>query len=227
MVKLFFVVLIFPIAITLITKRIDSGRRKSLREQAGTFSVHGNAANSLRTEKMRISKNNRDKGVIGELGVAKDIEYLAQEYGLKVLHDLSMPGTKANIDHVIVSSKVVYVIDAKNYTGIVKVAPNKAGVKTLRVGGRDQSAIVGKLKTYADAIENYLNSEGIEMKVLPLLAFYRAKFHEESSVSINGVTVNVFGIENEILRYAKLKAEEQNSEFVASLILKKFPPKLV
>lgn len=174
---------------------------------------------------MRIRKSNRDKGVIGELGVAKDPECLAQEYGLTILHDLSIPGTKANIDHILVTRKVVYVIDAKNYTGIVKVAPNKAGARTLRVGGRDQSLLVKKIKKYAESVEGFLNSEGIEIKVVPLLAFYQAKFHDDSSVSIEGVRVNVYGIENELMRYANIKAPEFEPKVIAAELLQGFPPK--
>lgn len=203
----------------------DKNLKKSLHRQAGITAVHGDAAHSLQTEKMRIRKTNREKGVIGELGVAKDLEYLAQVYGLTVLHDLSIPGTTANIDHILVTSKVVYVIDAKNYTGIVKVTPNKAGVKTLRVSGRDQSLLVEKVKKYAGTVEAYLNSEGVEIKVLPLLAFYQAKFHEETAVSIDGVLVNVFGIENELLRYANLRAEEFEPKMILEKLLRGFPPK--
>jgi hypothetical protein len=206
-------------------KYIDHSRRESLHRQAGTTAIHGEVAHSLKTEKMRIRKSNRDKGVIGELGVAKDLEYLANEYGLTVLHDLSIPGKKANIDHILISRKVVYVIDAKNYTGIVKIAPNKSGIKKLRVNGRDQSLLVGKIKNYAESIKDFLDSEGISVKVLPLLAFYQATFHDESAVAIDGVTVNMFGIENELMRYANLKAKEIDIEDVASRILRNFPPK--
>ena len=223
--KLFLLILTIPLTIILVIKKIESGRGKSLRRLAGTAAVHGNAAHSLQNERMRIRKTNREKGVLGELGVAKDLERLAHEYGLTVLHDLSIPGSKANIDHVLVTSKVVYVIDAKNYTGMVKVAPNKEGIKTLRVGGRDQTLLVGKLKRYSDAVNTHLKSEGIQIKVVPLLAFYQAKFHDDSSVSVDGVTVNIFGIENELLRYANLKVEVHDTKDVAARILKNFPPK--
>jgi hypothetical protein len=192
-----------PLLIILISKRIDANRRKSLRNQAGTTAIHGNAANSLQTEKMRIRKVNRDKGVIGELGVAKDLDYLASEYGLIVLHDLSMPDTKANIDHILVTSKVVY------------------------VGKYDQTKLADKLKIYSDVVSRYLKEEGIEVRVIPLLAFYNATFHKDSAFSINGVTVNVLGIENELLRYANIKSEEVDIEHVANRLLAKFPPKII
>ena len=224
-IKLLLLGCFLPTLVILITKRIERNRKALLRAQAGTTAIHGSAAGSLQTEKMRIRKVNRDKGVIGELGVAKDLEYLASEYGLTVLHDLSMPDSKANIDHVLITRKVVYVIDAKNYTGIVKVGPNKAGEKRLRVGSYDQTKLAEKLKVYSDALSKYLKVEGIEVKVLPLLAFYNATFHKDSAFSIKGVTVNVAGIENELLRYADIKSKEIDVATVANLILAKFPPK--
>ena len=94
---------------------------KSLRDQAGTKRVEGVAGNSLATEKMQIRKEARAKGLIGEEGVGSLLEELADEFGLIVLHDLSMPGTKANIDHVLIQKKAVFVIDAKNYEGRVNI----------------------------------------------------------------------------------------------------------
>ena len=224
-IKFLLLACLLPPLIILITKRVDKKRRASLKDQAGISAIHGTAAHSLQTERMRIRKVNRDKGVIGELGVAKDLEYLASEYGLTVLHDLSMPDSKANIDHLLITKKVVYVIDAKNYTGIVKVAPNKAGEKRLRVGSYDQTKLAEKLKVYSDAVSKCLKEEGIQVKILPLLAFYNATFHKDSAFSIKGVTVNVLGIEHELLRYANIKSEEIDVEAVANLILAKFPPK--
>lgn len=224
-IKFLLIACLFPPLIVLLAKRIDRNRRESLKDQAGVTAIHGTAGNSLQTEKMRMRKVNRDKGVIGELGVAEDLENLASEYGLTVLHDLSMPDSKANIDHVLIARKVVYVVDAKNYTGIVKVGPNKAGEKRLRVGKYDQTKVAEKLKIYADAVSEYLKSEGIQVQVVPLLAFYNARFHKDSAFSIKGVTVNVLGIENELLRYANIKSGEIDIDFVAERLLVRFPPK--
>lgn len=213
-------------AVFFASRSIENSRKKSLRESGNEAVIHGEAAKSLQNNNFRIRKTNRDKGVIGELGVAEDLERLAVEYGLTVLHDLSIPGSKANIDHVLISPKVVYVIDSKNYTGIVKVSKGKDGVRRLRVGGRDQTALAEKLNTYAEKIQKVLLANNIEIKVLPLLAFYKATFHEDSQITINGVTVNVFGIENELLRYANLKAQPLETASVATALLKDFPPKI-
>lgn len=216
---------IFALAV-LVPKFIENSRKAKLRNHTGTSQIFGEAGNSLSSEKMRVRQSNREKGLVGELGVAEYLADLADEYGLTVLHDLSIPGSKANIDHILISSKAIFVIDAKNYKGIVKISRGKDGTTRLRVGGRDQSILAEKLKKYSEKVEEFLNSEGISVKIVPLLAFYQATFHEDSATSINGVTVNIFGIENELLRYANLKVPAMNIEDVAKRLLSNFPPKL-
>jgi hypothetical protein len=210
-----------------VTKFLERKRKALLRSQAGVTSIQGEAGNSLAKEKMRISAGNRAKGLEGELAAAADLERLATEYGLTVLHDLSMPDTTANIDHILITSKVVYVIDAKNYKGLVKIVPNKQGVKRLRISGRDETKLAEKLKNYSDKVSEILKSAGIQVKVLPLLAFYNASFHNETALSINGVAINVFGIENELLRYANLKAKQIDIAEVTEVLLENFPRKVV
>jgi hypothetical protein len=41
----------------------------------------------------------------------------ARERGISALHDRRIPGTRANIDHIAVGPRGVFVIDAKKYTG--------------------------------------------------------------------------------------------------------------
>jgi hypothetical protein len=215
-------VLPLPFLIIFADRKYKEKQQTRLKANGGKAASHGNAAQTLQNENFRIRKTNREKGVIGELGVAADLEYLAQEYGLTVLHDLAIPGSKANIDHILISPKVVFVVDAKNYTGVVKVGAGKDGVKKLRVGGKDQTLLAEKLKTYANKVEAFLKSENVGVKVVPLLAFYKATFHDDSHLTINGVTVNIFGIENELLRYANLKSPSIDIGLVAEKILSEF-----
>lgn len=70
---------------------------------------------------------------------------------LQVLHDRRIPGTRANIDHIVVCSSGVFVIDAKKYKGRphVKVEGGvfRPRVEKLLVGSRDCTKIVeGVLK---------------------------------------------------------------------------------
>lgn len=198
---------------------------RSLKAQAGNKRIEGVAGKSLASEPMRIRKEARAKGLIGEEGVGALLEELADEFGLIVLHDLSMPGTTANIDHVLIQRKAVFVIDAKNYEGRVNIKKDSQGVLQLYVGGRKQTVLAAKLKSYSQRIEKYLKAEGINVKVVPLLAFYKATFHPDSMYEIDGVMVNVSGIKNELMRFAVKNGVEIDQSQIADLILKEFPIK--
>jgi hypothetical protein len=198
---------------------------KSLKQQAGTKRVEGIAGNSLATEKMRIRKEARAKGLIGEEGVGALLEELAEEFGLVVLHDLSMPGTTANIDHILIQKKAIFVIDAKNLEGRVNIKKDSKGLLQLYVGGTKRTNLATKLRSYSEKIEKYLKAEGINVRVVPLLAFYKASFHPDSKYVIDGVIVNVSGIKNELMRFAVKNGSEINQHHVADLILKNFPSK--
>jgi hypothetical protein len=200
-------------------------QKKSLQAQAQGKRIEGIAGNSLASEKMRIRATSRAKGLEGEIGVAGVLEDLADKYGFVVLHDLSMPGTTANIDHLVVQQSAVFVIDAKNYKGTVNIKKDPSGRNQLYVGGKRRTQIALKLKKYSVQIEEYLRENGIEVRVVPLLAFYDAKFHKDSKYVIEGVMVNVSGIENELLRFAVKKGQAIDTGEVADLILSKFPPK--
>jgi hypothetical protein len=200
-------------------------QKKSLQAQAQSKRIEGTAGNSLSSDKMRIRATARAKGLEGELGVAGVLEDLADKYGFVVLHDLSMPGTTANIDHLVIQQSAVFVIDAKNYKGIVNIRKDPSGRNQLYVGRYKQTQLALKLKKYSTQIEEHLRENNIEVRVVPLLAFYDAKFHKDSKYVIEGVMVNVSGIENELLRFAVKKSQAIDTGVVADLILAKFPPK--
>lgn len=218
-----FLSLLLLTAVVGTTQYLKHSRRKNLRGKSGVPQVHGVAARSLQSEKMRISQINREKGVIGEEGIAKVLEDLAREYGLVVLHDLSIPGQKANIDHILIQSNAVFVIDAKNYLGKVNVKKDSKGKFQLYVGRNKRTELATKLKTYAEKVENHLSSTGNMVKVVPLLAFYRAEFHPNSKYQIDGVMVNVSGIENELLRFDSRKGNDFDIRMLAEKILEEFP----
>jgi hypothetical protein len=55
-------------------------------------------------------------GARGEELLAKRLDSLADQ-GVLTLHDRRVPGTQANIDHIVIAPSGVYVIDAKRYKG--------------------------------------------------------------------------------------------------------------
>jgi hypothetical protein len=61
------------------------------------------------------------RGAEGERHVARLLEPLVRQ-GWGVQHDLRVPGSKANIDHVVIGPPGVFVIDTKNYRGRLRLS---------------------------------------------------------------------------------------------------------
>jgi hypothetical protein len=57
------------------------------------------------------------KGAVGEIRIGKVLDAMGAKHGFGVLHDRKIPGSVANIDHILVTDRGVFVIDAKNYKG--------------------------------------------------------------------------------------------------------------
>jgi hypothetical protein len=58
------------------------------------------------------------RGARGERRTARLLERLGRD-GYVVFHDLAMPGSPANIDHLVVGPSGVFVVDSKQWTGSV------------------------------------------------------------------------------------------------------------
>lgn len=82
-----------------------------------------------------------ERGALGEELVAASLAERCHA-GVVVLHDLRVPGTRANIDHVAVAPSGVWVVDAKRYTGKVEVHKPLLGSASLRIAGRDKTGLV-------------------------------------------------------------------------------------
>jgi len=63
------------------------------------------------------------RGAAGERRTARLLGPLERQ-GWAVLHDLAIPGTRANIDHLVVGPGGVFVIDSKQYRGRLQLDPS-------------------------------------------------------------------------------------------------------
>jgi hypothetical protein len=63
------------------------------------------------------------RGAVGERRTARVLAGL-EPYGWTVLHDLAIPGSRANIDHLAIGSGGVFVIDSKQYRGRLQLDPS-------------------------------------------------------------------------------------------------------
>ena len=91
-------------------------------------------------------------GAAGEEAVAAS---LAQVAGLVVLNDRRVPGTRGNIDHIVVAPAGVFVVDAKANQGLLTIRDRGWFLKhdyRLTVNRRDCSAMADHMAWQMDAV---------------------------------------------------------------------------
>jgi hypothetical protein len=103
------------------------------------------------------------KGSVGERKLAASLQESLGDRAV-LLHDRRIPRTKGNIDHIVVASSGVWVVDAKNYTGLVQERDVGGFFKVdlrLYVGGRDRSKVLDGLSWQVDAVMNALGGKSV------------------------------------------------------------------
>jgi hypothetical protein len=96
--------------------------------------------------------------------------------GLRALHDRGVPGTRGNIDHILIAPAGVSVVDAKRYEGRIEIR-NKGNFfrsdHRLYVGRRDCSALADGLAWQVEAVTAALVAGGVDPlpAIAPVLCF--------------------------------------------------------
>jgi len=103
------------------------------------------------------------EGAVGEERVA---EILSERLGDQtvLLHDRKVPRTRGNIDHLVIASSGVWVVDAKRYRGKVEKRDKGGWFSTdlrLYVDGRDQTKLVGGMGWQREAVITALGDEAV------------------------------------------------------------------
>lgn len=100
------------------------------------------------------------RGELGEQTVAAYLERRTAKAPAILLHDRRMPRGHGNIDHLAVAPAGVFVIDAKHYSGEVRVVDQGfRGVKLL-VDGRDRTNVIDGLERQMTAMRAALTATG-------------------------------------------------------------------
>lgn len=113
---------------------------------------------------------------VGAAGEEKLAEALESVEGLRMLHDRRVPGTRGNIDHILVTRAGVFVVDAKNHKGRIEVRDRGGLFRTdlrLLIGGRDCSALADATAWQVDAVQTVLIAAGTDPlpPITPVLCF--------------------------------------------------------
>jgi hypothetical protein len=113
---------------------------------------------------------------VGAAGEEKLGRALAGVPSITALHDRRVPGSKANIDHIVVGPAGVFVIDAKHLQGRIGIH-NKGGLfmtdLRLIVGRRDCSALADAVLWQAGIVATALSVPAVNPRppIVPVLVF--------------------------------------------------------
>ncbi len=95
--------------------------------------------------------------------------------GIVVLHDRRIPGTRANIDHIVVGPTGVYVVDAKRYQGRPELRIEggflRPRVERLFVGSRESTKLVDGVLKQVEVVRGVV---GVTVPVRGVLCFIEA-----------------------------------------------------
>jgi hypothetical protein len=139
-----------------------------------------------------------DKGAGGEEALGMRLTELASER-LVVLHDRRVPGSGANIDHLVVTPTGAFVIDAKRYSGRLEKRDLgnvfRSDVR-LYVGRRDCAKLLRGAEDQAEVVRNALRPVGfVDVPVRPVLCFIGAEW---------GLFASSFKLGSVLVTYPKL-----------------------
>ena len=115
------------------------------------------------------------KGAAGEylMGVTLH-ERLAN--GEVILTDRRLPGSQANIDHIVVASSGVWVIDTKNWEGKISYKPVERGSVKMRltVGGADRTETIEEIYRQVIPVANQVGNPTVPIQ--PAIAFVECEW---------------------------------------------------
>lgn len=158
-------------------ERLHERREKRAREQYGRL-----AGVYLALSDDPQSTKAWAKGSRGEHALGGYLEKLDDGASIIVLHDRRIPGTRANVDHIAVTSNGVHVIDAKNYTGKVQRVDRGGWFSTdwrLYVGRRDCTKLVTGMGKQIEAVRAGIGPallEELDLATKPVLCFVLAEW---------------------------------------------------
>jgi Nuclease-related domain len=108
------------------------------------------------------------RGAAGERRTARLLDPL-ERHGWAILHDLAVPGSRANIDHLVIGPGGVFVIDSKQYRGRLQLDPSGR----LWHGRYPLAPTVRAVKFEADRAAQVLTDP--DVVVVPIAAVHRAQ----------------------------------------------------
>ena len=136
-----------------------------------------------------------------------------------LLHDLAIPGAKANLDHLLVGPTGVWLLDSKRWRGHVGV--DQTGL--LWHGRRPAADTLRTLWWEVTQVDLALAAAGCTLGARPVLAVTDA-WLTAPVVDARGVTVTHPALLAEIVHTASVVLRQQDVPVVAAVLREWFPP---
>jgi hypothetical protein len=138
-------------------------RRKTKREERikGNFGgLLGGAILALTNEPQ--STRAWARGSRGEQELAESLERVP---GIQALYDRKVPGTRGNLDALLIAPAGIFVVDVKRYEGLIRVRDRGGWFRSdlrLYVGRRDCSELADNMEWQVHAVEAVLHAAGFD-----------------------------------------------------------------
>jgi nuclease-like protein len=110
-------------------------------------------------------------------------QHALERHGYQVFHDLAVPGSAANVDHLVVGPTGVYVIDSKRYRGQLRYSAGH-----LWHGGRTLDRTLETLWWEATQVADTLGF-GPDLRLYPVLCVHVARLPWLHELLVDGVPV--------------------------------------
>jgi hypothetical protein len=126
-------------------------------------------------------------GAAGERELAESLERRTAAGPAVVLHNRRMPKRHGDIDHLATAPSGVFVIDAKNLKGKVRIDSPLFGKSKLLVAGRDRTSFIVGLDRQVAAVRDALNHAGHpDVPTHGVLCFTRADLPLVGTLKMGG-----------------------------------------
>ena len=153
--------------------------RRAAKHEARIEATYGHGFIGRIARAVSVEPQSTRAWAIGAAGEERLARKLLKVPGIRILNDRRVPGTRGNIDHIVIAPAGVFVVDAKYIQGRIWIR-NVGGPlhadRRLYVGFRDQSKLARAMSWQVDAVMLALNRAGIGRPpaVIPVLCFIDA-----------------------------------------------------
>lgn len=130
-------------------------------------------------------------GAQGERLTAIALDQLRSE-GFVVLHDRLIPGSAANIDHIVIGPPGVAVVETKSYRGTIRVYGGDVFIRGYRRTDKTVSAAKRQARVVNQALGRELERRHLAVK--PILCVHRARLPEFGAAPQGVSIVDGFGL---------------------------------